>query len=329
MSGTVLALRALGIGDLLTAVPALRALRRTFPWSRIVLAAPEPLRELVELVDAVDELHPTPGLGTLVWRTEPPGIAVNLHGRGPESLRDLMRTKPSALITHRHPDLPAVPGPRWRPELHEIDRWCRLLAGFGIEADPTDLRLAPPPGPPLAEGAVVIHPGAASPARRWPAERYARVANVLQHDGHEVLITGGPGETGLGRSVAEAGGIAPWRVSSGRTGLARLAATVAASRLVVCGDTGVAHLATAFGVPSVVLFGPTPPTLWGPPPWERRHLALWTGRSGDPHGQTVHEGLMQIATEEVIDCAHRLLSEASAPSHPDRSNRPRPTKRTT
>lgn len=309
MSETVLALRALGIGDLLTALPALRALRRTFPQNQIVLAAPEPLRELVELIEAVDALHPTPELGALGWRREPPAVAVNLHGRGPESLRDLMRTRPSALISHRHPDLPAVPGPRWRPELHEIDRWCRLLAGFGIEADPTDLRLAPPPVPPLAEAAVVIHPGAASPARRWPAERYARVANALQSEGHEVLITGGPGEADLGRSVAEAGGIAPQRVSSGRTGLARLAATIAASRLVVCGDTGVAHLATAFGISSVVLFGPTPPTLWGPPPWERRHLALWTGRTGDPHDQIVHEGLLEIGAAEVIDGARRLLGE--------------------
>nr|WP_249355415.1 glycosyltransferase family 9 protein [Nocardia farcinica] len=43
----------------------------------------------------------------------------------------------------------------------------------------------------------------------------------------------------------------------------------------VCSDTGVGHLATAFGTPSVVLFGPNPPAWWGPPPQRRRHVALW------------------------------------------------------
>ena len=52
---------------------------------------------------------------------------------------------------------------------------------------------------------------------------------------------------------------------AGETDLLTLAATIAHARLLLCGDTGLAHLATAFGTPSVVLFGPTPPARWGPP----------------------------------------------------------------
>ncbi len=304
---TVLVLRALGVGDLLTAVPALRALREMFDEQRIVLAAPEPLRELVDLIEAVDRLHPTGGLGELKWRDEPPAVAVNLHGRGPESLRDLLAADPSALIAHRNPAVPNVPGPRWRPELHEVDRWCRLLEEHGIAADPTDLALAPPPKPTPHGGAVVVHPGAAAAARRWPADRFAHVARNLHEDGHRVLITGGPAETDLARSVAAAAGLAPRRVLAGRTRLDELAAVVAAARLVLSGDTGVAHLATAFGTPSVVLFGPTPPTLWGPPPGRRRHVAMWAGRTGDPLGDRPDPGLLELEPDPVLDRCRELI----------------------
>ena len=78
-----------------------------------------------------------------------------------------------------------------------------------------------------------------------------------------------------------------------------LAALVAAAGRVVVGDTGVAHLATAFGTPSVVLFGPTSPAAWGPPPG-RRHRALWAGRVGDPHGEQPDPGLLAIPVDEVL-----------------------------
>jgi len=304
---TVLVLRALGVGDLLTAVPALRALRRALPDHRIALAAPEALRPLADLVEAVDRLHPTTGLGGLQWHDEAPALAVNLHGRGPDSLRDLQNTGATEVIAHRHPAVPDVAGPRWRPELHEIDRWCRLLERWGIAADPTDLLLAPPPRPNPHVGTIVVHPGAAAASRRWPADRFAWVARQLQDDGHEIAITGDHDEISLARAVAAAGGIAPWRVLAGHTDLEELAAVIASARLVLSGDTGIAHLATAFNTPSVVLFGPSPPTLWGPPPWKRRHRALWAGRTGDPLAERPDPGLLELEAPQVLGEARRLL----------------------
>jgi ADP-heptose:LPS heptosyltransferase len=299
--GEVLVLRALGIGDLLVAVPALRGLRRAFPGDHLVLAAPAALTELVALTGAVDEVLPTPGLGTLRWPRPAPRVAVNLHGSGPESIADLRATDPGRLITHRHPDFPDLDGPQWPDDVHEVDRWCGLLAAHGIDADRADLAIARPAVPSPAPGAVVVHPGAAFPARRWPADRFADVARFFAAAGRPVVVTGSPAERELARSVAGRAGLGEDAVLAGRTGLAELAALVARAALVVCGDTGIGHLATAYGTPSVVLFGPTPPARWGPPRGRRQHRPLWTGKVGDPFGADPDPGLLALSVAEVLN----------------------------
>ncbi|WP_336159554.1 glycosyltransferase family 9 protein [Amycolatopsis sp. VC5-11] len=306
---SVLALRALGIGDLLTAVPALRGLRQAYPEERLVLAAPEWLRDLVALVDAVDELLPTPGLGALHWPGPPPRLAVNLHGNGPESIRDLMAVLPDALLTHRNPAVPEIPGLDWTPGIHEVDRWCRLIEYGQCPADCRDLRISPPPGPSPAPGAVVVHPGATFPARRWPPERFAEVARDLAAAGHRVVLTGAAAERELAEEVAARAGLGPEAVLAGATGLAELAALVAEAALVVCGDTGVGHLATAFGTPSVLLFGPTPPRCWGPPPDAPQHVVLWVGDVGDPHCTEPDAGLLLLSTDRVLAAAQSVLRQ--------------------
>ncbi|WP_433254594.1 glycosyltransferase family 9 protein [Streptosporangium sp. CA-135522] len=300
-------LRGLGLGDLLMVVPALRALRRSHPGHRIVLAAPARLAPLMPLIGAVDEVLDVSGPGP-VPAGAPPDIAVNLHGRGPQSVTALRRTGARTLLTHAHPDFPDVRGPSWRSDAHEVRRWCDLLGRYGIAADPADLALRPPPSwesVPARPAPVIVHPGAADPARRWPPERFALTAVALRQAGHEVVITGDAGERALAERVASLACLPERSVLAGRTGLRRLARLVARARLVICGDTGVAHLATALATPSVVLFGPVSPALWGPP--HGPHVALWAGRSGDPHGDRPDEGLLEIGVREVLDAAVNLL----------------------
>ncbi|HSX97856.1 MAG TPA: glycosyltransferase family 9 protein, partial [Streptomyces sp.] len=87
---------------------------------------------------------------------------------------------------------------------------------------------------------------------------------------------------------------------------ARLSALVAAARAVVSGDTGIAHLAVAHATPSVTLFGPVPPSRWGPPA-HPRHQVLWhTGPDGDPHGRRTDPVLLRIRPEDVLDALGRL-----------------------
>jgi ADP-heptose:LPS heptosyltransferase len=114
-----------------------------------------------------------------------------------------------------------------------------------------------------------------------------------------VLVTGGVDEIGLAGRVAGDAGLDAAAVHAG-SDLLKLAALVAAAGRVVVGDTGVAHLATALGTPSVVLFGPTPPARWGPPPERRVHRVLWAGRQGDPHGVAPDAGLLAITVDEVL-----------------------------
>ncbi|MEJ2853918.1 MULTISPECIES: glycosyltransferase family 9 protein [unclassified Saccharothrix] len=281
----VLVLRALGLGDLMTGIPALRALRRAYPEAEITLAAPGWLSDAVDRIDAVDRLLPTEGLVPIDF--DRPDLAVNLHGSGPRSVDLLRVTNPKRLITHgTH-----VP---WRDDQHEVDRWCRLLARHGIPADPENLHLDPPGGIPAArthrEGPVVVHPGASHGARRWPVERFAAVVRAI---GSDAVVTGSPAEAGLARAVASAGAS---RVQVG--GLAELLDLVAGARAVVCGDTGVAHVATAYGTPSVLLFGPVSPAHWGPR--SGPHKVLWHGRTGDTFADEPDPGLLEITVEEVL-----------------------------
>ncbi|MFN2489996.1 MAG: glycosyltransferase family 9 protein [Actinomycetota bacterium] len=319
----LLAYRALGLGDLLTAVPALRALADAFAGHRRVLAAPQALAPLALGVGVVDEVidarpfAPLPVVGGLDVAVNLPGngldVAVNLHGRGPQSHRVLLAAEPRRLIAFAHHDVAASRGgPRWRADEHEVGRWCRLLEESGVPADPRRLDIDPParPAPPAARAAVLIHPGAASPARRWPVTRWATVARALRVRGKTVVVSGGRNEIALAHSLAGAAGLPRACVLAGATDVLDLAAPVAAADAVLCGDTGVAHLATALGTPSVVLFGPSSPGAWGPPPDRRRHRVLWSRRTGDPHGSEIDRGLLAITEGDVLEALEQLESES-------------------
>jgi len=310
----ILVLRALGLGDLLTAIPALRAIRRARPDEHLALATSGWLAPLVDHIGVVDELVAVRGLAP-VPLSERPAVAVNLHGRGPQSTRLLLDLQPVRLVAFAHADVPATRGmPAWTAHEHEVDRWCRLLRENGIPADRNDLLIERPPGAPgTPPGATVVHPGAASNARRWPAERFAAIARHELRSGRPVVITGSPGERGLAESVADLAGASRTSVAAGRTDLLGLARIVASAGRVVCGDTGVAHLATALRTPSVLLFGPVSPARWGPPPRPWHHV-LWTGGTGDPHGGEPDPGLLEICEDQVIDALEMLPSEAEARS---------------
>ncbi|MGW1952878.1 glycosyltransferase family 9 protein [Streptomyces sp. NPDC001920] len=316
----MLVLRALGLGDLLAGVPALRGIRRAFARDHIVLALPPALAEAALATGTVDGVLPAqaPGRGVPTldhWPGPPPDVAVDLHGNGPESRDALAALGPRRLLAFAAAGDPlAGPGPAqppvWRPDEHERERWCRFLGAYGIAADPDDVRLPPPTAPSPAPGAVLVHPGAESASRRWPAGRYADVVRRLRAAGHRVVVSGGPAEDALVLDLAARTGLPARDVLRGGLPFAELSALVAHAALVVSGDTGPAHLAVSHGTPSVTLFGPVSPRLWGPPR-SPRHVVLWKpGPPGDPHGDAPDPQLLRIRADEVVTAAVGLLNPA-------------------
>jgi ADP-heptose:LPS heptosyltransferase len=297
----ILVLRDLGLGDLMTGVPALRALRRQFPEELLVLVGPAalgPLAVHATGVDLVVERSDAAGLPA-------PTLAVNLHGRGPQSTAWLAGLRPGDVVAF---DLPGAP--EWRDAEHDRSRWCRLLVEAGVVASATadchDLLVRRPPGEGALEAdTTVLHPGAAAAARRWPAERWAAVAAAESGLGRPVVITGSAMERDLGDDIATAAGLGPGAVLAGATTPLDLLVVIGSAGRLVCGDTGVAHLATAAGTPSVVLFGPVPPSRWGPPTWGP-HVALWAGQLGDPHAIEPDPGLLEIGVDDVLSALRSL-----------------------
>jgi len=300
----ILALRALGVGDLATAVPALRGLRVAFPDESLVLAAPRWLAPLVELIGGVDGLVDVDGLDPRSASGPPARLAVNLHGRGPQSHRLLLADGPERLLAYACPAAGHFAGPGWLADEHEVHRWCRLLRWYGVGADPDDLGLRRPDPRRVPIGVTVVHPGGKAAQRRWSPTRFAGLTRALTRAGHRVVVTGSATERDLARYVAVRAGLPDRAVLAGRLDLTDLAALVAHGRLLVSADTGVGHLATAYGTPSVLLFGPVSPRCWGPPSRRPWHRVLWHERlaAADPvPGSATHPALAAIGVDEVLD----------------------------
>jgi ADP-heptose:LPS heptosyltransferase len=177
---------------------------------------------------------------------------------------------PGALLDLRHHRL---------PHRHEVLAALDLAqaAGFALpHGDDGSLAVTPPPRTTHLTGPgpyIVVHPGAAVPARAWTPGRAAQAVAALSAAGHRVVVTGGRAERELtarvaGRHAVDLGGA---------TDLPQLAGVLAAARVVVAGNTGPAHLAAAVGTPVVSLFSPVVPAeRWAP--YGVPHLLL-----GDRH----------------------------------------------
>ncbi|KNB54070.1 glycosyltransferase family 9 protein [Streptomyces caatingaensis] len=251
-------------------------------------------------------------------RRDPPDVALVLtsYHQSPLPLALLLRMAgvpriaadsadyPGSLLDLRH---------RRAPRRHEAAAALDLAeaAGFRLpEGD--DGRLAvrtPPPADHLVSGTgyVVVHPGAAVPARRWDPGRCAAAVRALARAGHRVVVTGGPGERELTAAVAGAAALD----LGGRTGPGELAGVLARAAVLVAGNTGPAHLAAAVGTPVVSLFAPVVPAeRWAP--FGVPHVLL-----GDPRAACAgsrarecpvpgHPCLNGVGAEDVVAAVEKL-----------------------
>ena len=156
----------------------------------------------------------------------------------------------------------------------------------------------------MATPFVLVHPGAGWGAKRWPAERYGTVAAALHAMGYAVMVNAGPGEEALASEVVTR---SEGAADVLRTSIAELIAVTRRAALVIGGDTGPLHLASALGRPVVGIYGPTDPARNGP--FGGRFEVLRHPDSRRDHSRRAEPeaGLLTITPEAVMQAAERLL----------------------
>jgi ADP-heptose:LPS heptosyltransferase len=148
---------------------------------------------------------------------------------------------------------------------------------------------------------AILHAGGSRPDRRWPAQRFAAIADALTGEGLAIVLTGTAGEAHVTDAVRSAMR-GPATDLAGHTSLGALAALVESARVVVTNDTGVSHVAAAIGADSVTIFTASDRERWAPR-GTGRHVAVG---SGVPDGQT---GRVDVPVPDVMDAVRRLLAD--------------------
>jgi heptosyltransferase-1 len=335
----VLVMRLSAMGDILHALPAVTALREAHPEWWIGWAVEPQWKPLLATESAavrgpamplVDRVHTVPArrwaraplsAKTLrdikrvrgEFRDEAYDVCVDLQG----AVRSAWIAKWAHAERLIGEDAPRERVARWfftervkHRGVHVIEQATEVMNA--VAGDTLPLRLPLLPVDETAErradaiGApfVLINPGAGWGAKRWPAERYAVVAALLRDAGYGVLVNAGPGEESLADEVEalSSGAAMPFRSS-----IAELIAITRRATLVIGGDTGPVHLASALDRPVVGIFGPTDPARNGPFGGKFRVLRHPESKRDHSRHAAPEAGLLTITPDAVMDAAMELL----------------------
>lgn len=343
----VLCVRLDAMGDLLMTIPALRALRTSCPGRRLTLLASSEGAAIAGLIPELDAamVYQAPWLRATPQRRDAGGeyamaarlrrlrfdaaviFTVFSQNALPAALLCYLaeiplrlaqcRENPYQLLTDwvRDSDTPAH-------ARHEVQRQLDLVKAVGAHTRDDSLSLFLPPrikaearrriagaGIDLGRPWLLIHPGATAASRRYPPQHYAETARRLAlGDAMQVLFTGGAAEVELVEAIRAAMG-APSASLAGATDAHTLAAVIAAAPLLICNNTGPAHIAAAVGTPVVDLYAQTN---LQHAPWQVPHRLLWHDvpckncqRSVCPEGH--HRCLSEVRPEAVVAAARDLL----------------------
>lgn len=224
------------------------------PW--ILDPAPEPTEAAIAaFIDSIDgDVYGGAAILTSSHQScLPTALLLRLAGVG--RIAAVSHDYPGSLLDHR------IKGD---PDLHEVQRALAVMAQLGFsEGDPhPHLRIALEVGDPV-DGRVVVHPGAAVPARTLEPSRWTGCVESLARHGYDVVVTGSDEERDVCAVVADFLDRPP--IILARSDLRGLARVLGSAEVVVAGNTGPAHLAAAVGRPVVSVFPPTvPPSRWAP-----------------------------------------------------------------
>jgi heptosyltransferase-2 len=324
----ILIVRYSALGDVVLATSILEPLRARFPSARIEWVTDALYAPLLEGLPEIAQVHRVAREGP----NSAAAVAARLRGRFDVAI-DLQNKLRSALIARSAAPLRAAFRRRTAlrallsvfgsdPPLvraHQTRLYAEALSPLGtfapgpvkVSLSPQARALATDALQGLQGPAVAIAPGARWSTKRWPAERFAAVADALAADGYAIVLCGGPSDRdafGAFRSAARA------RVAADLSFLPidALAAAIARVRLLVSCDSGPVHLATAVGTPALALFGPTSTARWGPPP-PGRALAMGlacapcSNHGGDYCPEGHHRCLADLAPDAVLAAAREML----------------------
>jgi ADP-heptose:LPS heptosyltransferase len=329
--------RAMHLGEMLCAVPALRALRKALPAAHVTLIglpwAASFAKRFSGYIDAHAAFPGFPGLpGQSVDLPRIPAFiaamqaqrfdgVLQVHGSGGLS-NPLVRTFGATRNAGFYRQGEYCPDPLrfmpWDEHSHDILRLARLMAFLGVPPDSHELEFpvteadrlalqAVLPAPPPAGSYVCIHPGARLPAQRWPAQEFGKIADHLQAAGLQVVLVGSAQEAPLAAMVRRHMRL-PALNLAGKLGLGAFAALLAQARLVVCNDTGIAHIAAALQIPSVALCCGNGLRRWAPLDRQRHRSvhAADAAMAGNP-------SRLPLSEERVMATVRALLADTGMP----------------
>lgn len=299
--------RALHLGDMLCAVPALRAIRTSLPNAHITLIGlPWAIQFAQRFARFIDDFAAFPGHPSFpeqavrmdeiasfydAMRSRGFDLAVQMHGSG-TTCNQVIREFGARITAGFAPaDASALdyflPYPASGPEPLRLLRLAQFLgaehAGDELEFPLCDDDEREMKGTCVAaslepESYICIHPGADTLQKCWPPECFAEIGDRLHHEFNlQVVLTGSANEANLAAAVARHMKVkainATVPLSIGAT-----ASLISGARLLVCNDTGMSHIAAALKVSSVVIFRTAGMQRWAPLN-QRLHRCVW-----DPYG---------------------------------------------
>ena len=343
--------RALQLGDLLCAVPALRAVRNGFPDAEITLIglpwAGDFVRRFARLVDRFVEFPGFPGLP----ERDPdlaalPGfladaqaarydLAIQMHGRG-DLTNAIVGAFAARLTAGFCPPGAPCPDPLrflpWPDSGTEIHRCIALTDFLGLPRAGDRLEF-PFDNDEMVRGEallarhrlepghfVCVHPGARLYTRRWPSDHFAAVAQDIVRRGFPVVLTGSGEEGLITRRIARTLPAGSFVDLAGHTELGVFAAVLRHARLLVANDTGVSHVAAALRVPSVVVCCGADPHRFAPLDHalhEVLHYAVACRPCAHVHCPIGHPCARKLTPDQVIARVAARLSprKAAEPRH--------------
>lgn len=290
----VAVLRLRSLGDCVLSTPAFDILRRARPDLQVAVVVEDRFRDIFEGNTDIDEILPPTPAALRQWR---PRLCVNFHGGN----RSAWMTARSGaryragfghyrhwLVYNLHiPRAQQILGEE-RP-VHTAEHMASAMFWLGAPRGPVpraQLVSHMMSGP--ADPVAVIHPVGATPAKTWKADGFLDVATHLRQSGLEVVF--------IGAATDNLSPFAGFPALHGRP-LSEVKDLLATATLFVGNDSGPAHMAAAFGVPVVAIFGESDPAIWGP--WQTAHEVV-----------RAEGGIANVRTSQVIMATARLRVHA-------------------